>query len=198
MCRSESCEHGETVERRRQMRQGPPRAAAPRCAARYAAHAPAARRAAGRRAPGRASSASSRHGRSVRPRRSTCASRSCSNPRRWRTCSRPIRAASASSALSRRVRAGLRRARAASGRQPPAWRGQRSRPRAARLRISAPAPNVHGSHWSVGRMRFTRLPNFGAAMVTMSPDLWVKPWPGASRSSTGANMVPRNSTAPSG
>ena len=33
---------------------------------------------------------------------------------------------------------------------------------------------------------------------TISPTLWVKPWPLASRSSTGANMVPRNSTAPSG
>ena len=30
------------------------------------------------------------------------------------------------------------------------------------------------------------------------PDLVVKPLPGASRSSTGANMVPRKSTAPSG
>ena len=38
----------------------------------------------------------------------------------------------------------------------------------------------------------------GAEMVVTSPTLCVKPWPLAPRSFTGANMVPRNSTAPSG
>ena len=34
-------------------------------------------------------------------------------------------------------------------------------------------------------------PRRGEAMVTRSPILWVKPWPLTSRSSTGANIVPR-------
>ncbi len=73
-----------------------------------------------------------------------------------------------------------------------------SSPRAARLRISAPTPNDHASHRSVGIIRFTSRPSFGAAIVTISPVLCVNPLPGAPRSSTGANIVPRNSTAPSG
>ena len=66
-----------------------------------------------------------------------------------------------------------------------------SRPRFARLRIRCEAPKVQGSQSSVRRMRLTSAPSSGAAMVTMSPYLWVKPPPGVSRSSIGANMVPR-------
>src|SRR3954453_1736580 len=71
-------------------------------------------------------------------------------------------------------------------------------PRPARFRISAPVPKVHGSQSGACFMRLTSWPSCGAAIVTMSPTLCVKPCPGASRSSTGANIVPRNSTAPSG
>jgi hypothetical protein len=38
-------------------------------------------------------------------------------------------------------------------------------------------------------MRLTRLPSFGAAMVTMSSLLCVKPCPGVSRSWIGANYI---------
>src|SRR5689334_2664228 len=70
--------------------------------------------------------------------------------------------------------------------------------RFARLRISALTPKVHGSHSSLGRIRLTSLPSCGADMVTMSSRLCVNPCPAASRSFTGANMVPRNSAKPSG
>jgi len=45
---------------------------------------------------------------------------------------------------------------------------------------------------------FASVPSFGVEMRTSSPILWVKPRPGSSRSSVGANKVPRNSTKPSG
>ena len=72
------------------------------------------------------------------------------------------------------------------------------RPRWARLVMSARMPKVQGSHSELGFMRLTSAPSLGAAMVTMSPGLWVKPMPGSSRSCVGANMVPRKSTKPSG
>src|SRR5262249_11839656 len=64
-------------------------------------------------------------------------------------------------------------------------------PRFARFRISAPAPNVHGSASDVWMTVFDSRPSRGEATVTTSPTLWVKPWPLTSRSSTGANIVPR-------
>src|SRR5690606_12327481 len=64
------------------------------------------------------------------------------------------------------------------------------RPRAARLLISALVPNVQGSTSGQRLTALTRAPSSGAEMVTMSPTLWVKPTPGVSRSSVGANMVP--------
>ena len=72
------------------------------------------------------------------------------------------------------------------------------KPRLARLRMRLPAPNVHGGQASQWRMRLTSRPSSPAETVTTSPGLWVKPLPGASRSAIGANIVPRNSTAPSG
>src|SRR5437763_10607292 len=73
-----------------------------------------------------------------------------------------------------------------------------NRPRPARLRISASAPNSQGGILSLWPTRFTSAPSFGEDTVTISPSLWVKPWPGASRSSIGADIVPRNSTKPPG
>src|SRR5690606_29526103 len=73
-----------------------------------------------------------------------------------------------------------------------------SRPRRARLAISAPIPSVHGSASLDVTTRLTSRPSLGLAMATRSPTLWVKPRPGSSRSCTGANSVPRNSTKPSG
>ncbi len=46
--------------------------------------------------------------------------------------------------------------------------------------------------------RLTSAPSAGVAIVTMSPTTCVKPWPGPWRSCVGANIVPRNSTRPSG
>ena len=40
--------------------------------------------------------------------------------------------------------------------------------------------------------------SFGAPTVTTSPTRWVNPCPAAPRSCVGANIVPRNSIAPSG
>src|SRR5208282_1900855 len=71
-------------------------------------------------------------------------------------------------------------------------------PRWARLRISAPVPNVHRSHSSQGLIRLTSRPSFSVPMVTISPGPWVKPIPGSPRSATGANMVPSRRTNPSG
>src|SRR5699024_4477544 len=72
------------------------------------------------------------------------------------------------------------------------------RPRAARLLISAPIPKVQPSIDSLCRTRLTSVPNRGEEMRTMSSTWWVNPWPTSSRSSTGANIVPRYSTNPSG
>src|SRR5690606_10500008 len=74
----------------------------------------------------------------------------------------------------------------------------RSRPRVARLLISARMPKVQSGACSAEFTTFTRLPSRGEDMSTMSPRLWVKPLPGSSRSSVGTNIVPVNSTKPSG
>ena len=66
-----------------------------------------------------------------------------------------------------------------------------SSPRFARLRIRWLAPNVQGAASLVRTIRFIKDPSSGEDTVTTSPTLCVKPLPGASRSSTGANMVPR-------
>src|SRR5207302_7340827 len=71
-------------------------------------------------------------------------------------------------------------------------------PRAARLRISARVPNVHGGASREVATIFASMPRLGVEMRTSSPILCVKPRPGSSRSSVGANKVPRNSTKPSG
>ena len=76
--------------------------------------------------------------------------------------------------------------------------GQRSSPRCARFAIRAPVPKVQGATSPQCFTRLVSAPSFGVAMVTMSPTLWVKPCPLASRSLIGANMVPQNSMKPSG
>ena len=42
------------------------------------------------------------------------------------------------------------------------------------------------------------MPSSGAEIFTTSPTLWVKPLPGAPRSSSGVNIVPMKSITPSG
>src|SRR5204862_2332619 len=73
-----------------------------------------------------------------------------------------------------------------------------SKPRRARLAISAPAPKIHGSASSQWTTSFFSVPISGAAMLTTSPTLCVNPLPGAPRSSRGVNIVPTNRTTPSG
>ena len=58
-------------------------------------------------------------------------------------------------------------------------------------------PKVQGAIRSLWPTRLVSAPSLSAEMRTMSPCLWVKPRP-AARSSTGANMVPQNSSTPSG
>src|SRR5690606_19525965 len=67
-----------------------------------------------------------------------------------------------------------------------AHRAPPSRPREARLRISPPTPRVQGGAWSQVVTRFSSTPRRGEDTRTRSPTLWVKPPPGASRSSMGA------------
>src|SRR6185437_15969006 len=73
-----------------------------------------------------------------------------------------------------------------------------SRPRAARFRMSADNPKVHGGAASHVVTLFSRIPSRSLNTRTTSPCLCVKPRPGTSRSSMGANIVPRNSAKPSG
>ena len=62
---------------------------------------------------------------------------------------------------------------------------------AAREAWEAEGYTVHGAALSVVVTRLRRVPRCSDVTVTSSPTLWVNPWPGASRSSTGANIVPR-------
>ena len=59
-------------------------------------------------------------------------------------------------------------------------------------------PNVQAGASSAKATVLTSRPRLGAMISTRSPGLWVKPWPGTSRSWVGANSVPRNSIMPSG
>src|SRR5450830_1736584 len=73
-----------------------------------------------------------------------------------------------------------------------------SSPRAARLAMKARRPKRQGAALSLCATRLCSAPSQALWMVTTSPSLWVKPPPGWSRSSMGANKVPRNSMKPSG
>src|SRR5690606_12202796 len=73
-----------------------------------------------------------------------------------------------------------------------------SRPRPARFRISSTTPVVQAGAWSQVATTFSSTPSFSDETRTRSPTLWVNPLPGAPRSSTGANMVPRYRAKPSG
>src|SRR5262249_39584236 len=73
-----------------------------------------------------------------------------------------------------------------------------SKPRTARLRMSADIPDFHGGAFSQVVTLFSRVPSLSLKTRTTPAVLCVKPLPGASRSSTGANIVPRNRTKPSG
>src|SRR5258708_2915785 len=78
------------------------------------------------------------------------------------------------------------------------WVAATVRPRAARFSMSARTPKTHGGAAFDRVTRLASAPSFDEAMVTTSPVLWVNPPPPPSRSLVGANMVPRNSTKPSG
>src|SRR6056297_510999 len=70
--------------------------------------------------------------------------------------------------------------------------------RAARLRINADVPKIHSGQSEDRRTVLLSVPNAGSDMFTTSSTWWVNPCPGASRSCTGANIVPQNSMNPSG
>ena len=64
--------------------------------------------------------------------------------------------------------------------------------------MSSTAPIVQRATVSLVFTRFTSAPSEGVEIVTTSPTAWVNPCPGPWRSFTGANIVPRKSTNPSG
>ena len=64
--------------------------------------------------------------------------------------------------------------------------------------MSATLPQVQGAIRSDVFTRLTSVPSAGVATLTTSPTTCVKPCPGPWRSYVGANIVPRNSTKPSG
>src|SRR6476659_1862234 len=76
--------------------------------------------------------------------------------------------------------------------------GHRSSPRPARFAMKPRMPTVQRGADSAVVTSLTSVPSCSEATTTASPRWWVKPSPGTSLSSVGANILQKNRAKPSG